>query len=126
MATSRKSDVDPEPRLPIKLAPVSNGEFIPDDRPELRAVARAARDAIDDNARRAGLSRRELLATACGAATTLATLNSLGCGGGRYDVPRNAGVDPAAARAALGGAGEVVFDVQTHHVNPTRDWFKIN
>jgi predicted TIM-barrel fold metal-dependent hydrolase len=123
---SRKSERDPEPRLPIKLAPVSNGEFIPEARPEVAAAAARARAAIDENARRAGVSRRELLATACGAATTLAALNSLGCGGGRYDIPKNAGVDPAIAKTALGGAGEVVFDVQTHHVNPTRDWFKIN
>jgi len=120
-----KSSPDPELGLPIKLAPVSNGEFVPVARPELAAVARRARADIEANARRAGVSRRELLAGACGAAATLAAMNQLGCGGGNYRVPKNAGVDPAVARAALGGS-ELVFDVQTHHVNPSRDWFKIN
>jgi hypothetical protein len=125
MAT-RKSDPDPDLRLPIKLHPASNGEFVPTDRPEVRVAAARARAAIDENARRSGMSRRELLGSACGAAATLAALNQLGCGGGRYNLPPNAGVDPEAASAALAGSGEVVFDVQTHHVNPSRDWHAVS
>jgi hypothetical protein len=121
-----KSLPEDEDRLPVKLDPVSNGEFIPVDRPEVRAIAAEARRAIDENARRAGVTRRELLASACGAAATLAAMNQLGCGGGRYAVPPAAGVDEAVARATLGGAGQLVFDVQTHHVNPSRDWFQRN
>jgi uncharacterized protein len=124
--SSSKSRPEIELRLPIKLAPVSNGEFIPEDRPEVRAVAAEARRVIDENARRAGVSRRELLASACGAAATLAVMNQLGCGGGKYRVPPNAGVDEAAARAAVGGTTQFVFDVQTHHVNPSRDWHTVN
>src|SRR5687768_13287958 len=66
--STRKSQPDPEPRLPVKLEPVSNGEFIPVERPELDALAARARVEIDENARRSGLSRRELIAAGCGAA----------------------------------------------------------
>src|SRR5690606_38462053 len=59
----------------------------------------------------------------CGAASTLLALNALGCGGGRYNVPKEAPLDRAAADSALAGK-EFIFDVQTHQVSAERVWWK--
>jgi predicted TIM-barrel fold metal-dependent hydrolase len=69
------------------------------------------------------LTRRQYLATCCGAATVLLALNGLGCRGGRYGVRREAALDPEAARQALGGK-EFIFDVQTHQVSGERAWWE--
>lgn len=116
---------EPDPGLPIKLGPVSNGEYDPPPTtPFLREVVRRSRAALDANARRAGMSRRQFLVSACGAATTLAVLSS--CSdeardasssttgpGGSFDVPDEATTETTAAEEALGG-DEFVFDVQGH------------
>jgi predicted TIM-barrel fold metal-dependent hydrolase len=111
------------PGLPIKLGPVSNGEYDPAPlSPVLRETIRRARDLCDQNARRVGMSRREFLLSACGAATTLFVLNA--CTreaarmagrdpGGRYQVSPEATLDPDAAMEEVGGE-EFVFDVQGH------------
>jgi predicted TIM-barrel fold metal-dependent hydrolase len=118
----RKSLPEQPERLPVDLGPVSNGEFFPlaPTAPLLAARQRARRDAAE-HAHRAGMSRRELLSGACGTATVLLALNQTGCSGGRYAVEPDAAVDPARAAASIGG-DELIFDVQTHHVEPTRDW----
>jgi uncharacterized protein len=119
---------DEDPGLPIKLGPCSNAEYDPE--PELplvlRETVRLATEACDRNARRLGISRREFLLSICGAATTLALLDS--CSreahladpfrvtsepGGRYLIPPEATVDPEPAHAAIGG-DEFVFDIQGH------------
>jgi hypothetical protein len=124
---SRKSFTELPERLPVDLGPVSNGEFFP-VRPTDDLVAarrRLVRD-VSEHARRAGTTRRELLSSACGTAAVLLALNETGCAsGGRYAVAPEAAVDPARAAAAVGG-DELVFDVQTHHVEPTGDWFTRN
>jgi hypothetical protein len=117
-----------EPRLPIKLDPTSNGEFEP---VPLTPVARAARTeaqaAVDAASARLGLSRRRYLASALGAAATLAAFDrafaASGVRGGSYAVPREAPFELAAAQAAVGG-DEFIFDVQLHHVNPQGAWRK--
>jgi hypothetical protein len=119
----RKTAPDDDLALPVKLDSTSNGEFWP--RPLEPAVERARAAALEhatQNARRLAMSRREYLATCCGAATVFLALNALGCRGGRYRVPKEAALDPAAARAALGGE-EFVFDVQTHQVSAERVWW---
>ena len=110
-----------DPGLPIKLHPCSNGEYDPPPPTEVvREAVRRARAASEDNARRSGMSRRQFLRTACGAATTLAVLAA--CSkesnggretGGTYSLPPDAGVDRDAAEDALGG-DEFVLDVQGH------------
>jgi predicted TIM-barrel fold metal-dependent hydrolase len=121
----RKSEHEDRPRLPIKLDPVSNGEFVPQEPdPRVRAAQALAHERAAAAARRTGVSRREFLASSAGAATVLLALNEVaGCGGGRYDVPREAGHDQAAAGQALGGQ-ELIFDVQTHHVSGDRSWWQ--
>jgi predicted TIM-barrel fold metal-dependent hydrolase len=102
---------------------VSNGEYDPVPlTPVLHEVVRRARDACDRNARRTGMTRREFLLSACGAATTLFVLNA--CTreaarvagrepGGGYRVSPEATVDPETAMEEVGGH-ELVFDVQGH------------
>jgi uncharacterized protein len=124
-----------DPGLPIKFGPVSNGEYDPHPLPPvLQETIRRARELCDRNARRAGMSRREFLLSASGAAATLFALNA--CTreaarqagrepGGGYEVSPEATLDPEAAMEEVGGE-EFVFDVQGHlleyDLNPaTRD-----
>jgi hypothetical protein len=117
-----------DPGLPIKLGPCSNAEYDPE--PELplvlRETVRLATEACERNARRIGMSRREFLLSICGAATTLALLDSCSRAayladpfratsdpGGRYLIPPEAMIDPEPAHAAIGGE-EFVFDIQGH------------
>jgi predicted TIM-barrel fold metal-dependent hydrolase len=112
-----------DPGLPIKLGPVSNGEYDPVPLPPvLRETIRRARELCERNARRTGMSRREFLLSACGAATTLFVLNA--CTreaerragrepGGSYQVSPEATTSPEAAMEEVGGE-EFVFDVQGH------------
>ena len=125
-----------DPGLPIEFGPASNAEYDPEPvlPPVLRETIRRARDDAERNARRLGMSRREFLLSACGAATTFLALNA--CTreehranpsattsepGGSYEIPPSASVEPPSAYEALGGE-EFVFDVQGHlleyHLNP--------
>jgi uncharacterized protein len=68
---------DPEShRLPIKLDSTSNGEFAPRPltRHEPNTIA-LAHQQVSDNAQCIGLGRRTFMISACGAATTLMSLN---------------------------------------------------
>ena len=110
-----------DPGLTIKFGPCSNGEFVPAPLTAVeREAIRRSRLACEDNARRAGMSRRDFLFTLTASATTLLTLQ--GClndsdksTGGSYRVPTEADRDLDAAREALGGQ-EFIFDVQGHHL----------
>lgn len=120
----KKSAPDEPLRLPVKLDATSNGEYWP--RPPDAALTHVNRTAMEnaaDNARRLGMTRREYLASTCGAATVFLALNGLGCSGGRYNVPKEAGLEPAAAKEALEGR-EFIFDVQTHQVSAERVWWR--
>ena len=65
----------PDPGLPMKLGPCGNGEYQPPPpTPLTRETVRRANDAVERNARRLGMSRREFLLTSMGAATTLSVL----------------------------------------------------
>jgi uncharacterized protein len=107
------------PKLPIKLDSTTNGEFAPVPVGSTIAYARAlAHDRITGNARRIGQSRRRFMASVCGAATTLLALNDAFAlrrvGGGRFELPPEAGVEAEAAQAITGR--EFIFDIQTHFV----------
>lgn len=118
---------DPEgTRLPIKLDSTSNGEFVPIPLDRTSKLAnRMAHEAASTNAHRLGVSRRQLLVSACGAATTLLAFNAAqaaaGRGAGFYSLASEAGLDQDAATEALEG-NEFIFDVQGHFVNPTGAW----
>lgn len=107
-------------RLPIKLDPTSNGEFVPVPLdPVQREANRLAQRWAGENARRAGLARRAFMLSACAAASTLLAFNhtnaAAGRTGGYFDLPDLAALDPAAAADRLEGR-EFVFDVQGHFV----------
>ena len=131
-----KDRTEEDPGLPIEFGPASNAEYDPEPvlPPVLRETIRRARDDAERNARRLGMSRREFLVSACGAATTFLALNactreehranpssSTSEPGGSYEIPPSASLEPPSAFEALGGE-EFVFDVQGHlleyHLNP--------
>ncbi|MGE0549158.1 MAG: amidohydrolase family protein [Kofleriaceae bacterium] len=116
----RKSSVETEPRLPIKIDSTSNGEYWP--RPVEPRLASAITDATEQALRNAdalGMSRRDYLRSTCAAATTLLAINQVGCNGGRYNVPSEAPKEQAAADHVL-ASDDLIIDVQTHHVSSDR------
>ena len=112
--------------LPVKLGPVSNGEFHPlPHSPTVAEAIRRTHRLADDNARRLGISRRRFLAGATGAAATFLMLSA--CSkeeaqsrgeepGGTFDVSTESTLDRDRALEELGG-DEFIFDVQTHYVD---------
>jgi hypothetical protein len=90
---------------------------LPPGRAEQRAAARAS-TAAESHARRLGLSPAGYLEDRRGTAATLRAIDD-SAGGGFYAVPPEAETDAAAADRALGGS-DVVVDVQTHLVRPSR------
>ncbi|HEX4859392.1 MAG TPA: amidohydrolase family protein [Usitatibacteraceae bacterium] len=123
MPTADPAIVD---RLPIKLDSASNGEYEP--LPLAREHHHAnhlALEAAGRMARHKGQTRRDFLVSACGAASTLLSMNeayaAAGKRGGAFDVPRDAAADLQLARSVVDGE-EFIFDVQGHFVNPTGAW----
>lgn len=117
-------DLDPEgKRLPVRIDETSNGEFFPPAlTPQQKHTNALAHEAASENSRRLGIGRRAFLVSSAGAAATLAACNAANPGaGGRYAVSAEAGLDSAAADAALAG-NEFIFDVQTHCVDPSGTW----
>ena len=110
---------DDDPGLPIKLGPVSNGEFLPQPLgPTVTEAVRLAREQCDRAARKLGMDRREFLKTATAAAITLFFLDRTSAAaaaerGGGYDVPAEALWEPLAAQERLTG-DEFIMDVQGH------------
>ena len=112
--------------LPVKLGPVSNGEFHPvPHSPTVAEAIRRTHRLADENARRLGLSRRQFLGGATGAAATFLMLAA--CSkeeaasrgeepGGTFEVSTESTLDRDRALEELGG-DQFVFDVQTHYVN---------
>lgn len=125
-----KQRIDPEgARLPIKLDTTSNGEFLPVAlSPANRDANRLAHESASRNAKRLGLTRREFLVSACGAASTLLAFNTANAAAGRtggfFDLPSDAPFDLQLAQARVGGKGEFIFDVQGHFVDPSGAWLK--
>jgi predicted TIM-barrel fold metal-dependent hydrolase len=125
-----KQRIDPEgARLPIKLDTTSNGEFMPVPLSVAnREANRLAHEVASLNAKRLGISRRDFLVSACGAASTLLAFNTAnaaaGRSGGFFDLPSDAARDVQLAQATVGGKGEFIFDVQGHFVDPTGAWVK--
>jgi hypothetical protein len=110
---------DEDPGLPIKLGPVSNGEFLPQPLgPTVTEALRLARQQCDRAARRLRIDRREFLKTATASAITLFFLDRMSAHaaatvGGRYHIPPEALWEPEAAAARLHGR-EFIMDVQGH------------
>jgi hypothetical protein len=116
---TRREDIDPG--LPIKLAPCSNGEFVPPPPTELvREAVRRARIESDAITRRLGMSRRRFLLSSMGAALGLMVLDACSKDragaarpGGSFSLSSEAATDSSAAQQSIGGT-EAILDVQTH------------
>lgn len=113
-------------RLPIKLDNASNGEFSPLPLSKRCVVAnQQALEDADTAARKLGQDRRSFLVGACGAASTLLSLNAVNAAAGKtgsfFDIPKEARFERAAAQAAVGG-DEFIFDVHGHYINPHGAW----
>jgi len=142
-------DPDGDLRLPLGVLPATNGEYVPDPPTNHDLdVAGAALRRADEAAQHAGIDRRRFLQTAGGVAAVLATIDLAACSsstrhasppapssstprpvssstkgpGGSYTVPPPHEVE--ACEHALGGNGELVIDVHTHHVMPDGAWTK--
>ena len=128
--------MDDDPGLPIEFGPCSNGEYDPEPElpPVLQETIRRIRASTEEHSRRLGLSRREFLLSACGAAAAFLALDACtreahhadtsattSTPGGSYAIPTDAPTEPGSAFDALGGE-EFVFDIQGHlleyHLNP--------
>jgi hypothetical protein len=127
---SKKTDIEPPLCSPIPFRPGSNGEFAPRAPSEQDRIAEHMfRRIVDDNARKLGVDRREFVKSWCGTATALLVINQVyGCGDsggssgdGGFAVDAGSTIDSAQACEELSG-DQFVFDVQTHHVNPTGGW----
>ncbi|HEV3011397.1 MAG TPA: amidohydrolase family protein [Burkholderiales bacterium] len=112
---------DPEGRrLPIKLDTTSNGEFVPVPLSTAnRAANRLAHEAASANSKKLGLSRRQFLISASGAASTLLAFNTAhGKDGGFYEIKKESALDVDLARVQTGPAkDELIFDVQGHFID---------
>jgi len=116
--------------LPLPPGPVSNGEFIPAPAaPDDDALLTEIRSLVGDAARAAGMDRRRFLQSAGGVAASLAAFNLAACSRANRTVAPPAGSftvptakDVPACQHALGGRGEFIVDVHTHHVMPDGPW----
>ena len=73
-------------RLPVKIDTTSNGEFEPVPLAAVNRVGnRLAHEAVSANAKRSGVSRRDFLVSACGAASALIAFNAANAAAGRRD-----------------------------------------
>ena len=113
-------------RLPIKIDTTSNGEFVPVPLSRRNALGnRLAHEAATEHARCLGLSRRDFLVSACGAASTLLAFNDANAmSGGFFEIPPAAARDQQLAQATVGAKREFIFDVQGHFVDPGGAWAK--
>ena len=112
-----------DPGLPIKLGPCSNAEYDPEPLPpEVVRGLRLANRMATDNAARTGLTRRQFLLSAAGAASTLFALdlawsdsaNATGTSlGGRFRIGPEALLEPEVAALYVSGS-EFVMDIQGH------------
>ena len=92
----------PDPGLPIKLEPCGNGEFVPPPvTPMVREVLRRANAAVERNAERLGMSRRQFLRTSMASATVLSVLGACssesGQTGGEFVLDPTATTAPTAS-----------------------------
>ena len=123
------------PELPLKppipfLENYSNGEFFHEQTPRDRLINKLVLEKADEGARKLGIDRRQFLASTVGMTTTLGVINLVsGCGnsdGGFCAGANDATLDFAEAGEMLDACGYFIFDMQTHHVDPTGEYIERN
>lgn len=149
----KKSERDVPVELPVTFRPSSNGEFEPPPPGERdRQAEEALRRLVDEKARRTGVTRRQFVESASGAAAALYVMNqAYGCSrtpgadgftrDAGFDVPADVSANDAAQAASDArydiaadalenedaardavSGDEFIFDVQTHNEIPAPPW----
>jgi predicted TIM-barrel fold metal-dependent hydrolase len=119
----RNSDLDAaaEAPLPIPDRIASNEEFIPPPQsPQQKEYAARLAAMSEAAARRHGISRRAFLRSGRGMAAALIALNQVF--GDCYDVRAEEADDPKVVEEKW-PKDQFIFDVQTHHVDLSRNWY---
>lgn len=136
-----------EPELPVKppipfLESYSNGEFFYEQTARDRFITKKILERAEDSARKLGVDRREFLASTMGMVTSLAVINTVsGCssssgggaagaggagGTGGFGVPDGGTLDCDEANELISNKEYFIFDMQTHHVDPTGEYIERN
>jgi predicted TIM-barrel fold metal-dependent hydrolase len=116
----------PGGKLPVKIDTTTNGEFAPKPLPKASIAAnQVALSRADAISKALGVTRRQFLASVSGVAATFGAFNdvyaALGAKGGRFEMPKEAPWELAAAESVL-VKKEFIFDIQNHHVSPRPQW----
>jgi predicted TIM-barrel fold metal-dependent hydrolase len=115
-------DANADCLLPIPSRIASNEEFIPPvQSPQQKQYEERLREISDAAARKQGLDRRAFLRTGSGMAAALLALNDVF--GPCYDVRAEEAQDQEAFRERW-PKNQFIFDVQTHHVDVSRQWYE--
>src|SRR5947209_9032867 len=120
----RQCDLDAhaEAPSPIPTRIASNEEFLPPPQSPRQKQFEARLTQISERAaRRQGLSRRDFLRTGSGMAAALAALNQVF--GPCYEVEA-AEIDDPKAFEEKWPKNQFIFDVQTHHVDISKQWYE--
>lgn len=120
----RQCDVDAQADcpLPIPSRIASNEEFIPPEQsPEQKRYEARLHEISDQAARKQGMDRRSFLRTGSGMAAALFALNEVF--GPCYDVSADEVQNQDAFRERW-PKDQFIFDVQTHHVDVSRQWYE--
>jgi predicted TIM-barrel fold metal-dependent hydrolase len=119
----RQCDLDAHSMLPAPIPSriASNEEFVPPPQSAAQKQYEARLAEISDRAaRKQGLDRRRFLKTGSGRAAALLALNDVF--GPCFDV-HPAEADDQAAFEERWPKDQFIFDVQTHHVDVSRQWY---
>ena len=118
----KKSSHDPPIESPIPFRTGSNGEFDPPPPTKRDRIAEETfQRLVIEKSRRLGLSRRDFVSSTMGTATALCVINQVyGCSSAGFEVDGGMMLDAGACEPLEGD--ELIFDVQTHHVNPNGAW----
>jgi len=112
-------DLEADERSPIPTRVISNEEYAPlAQTVEQAKVAALLKETARQNARHLGISRREFLASSAGMATAFLAMSAVF--GEFFDVDPAEALEPAASAARP--RGELIFDIQTHHVAAPRQF----
>lgn len=116
-----------KPPIPF-LENYSNGEFFHEQTPRDRLINRLILERADEKSRKLGVGRRQFLASAAGMVTSLGVINTVsGCGAdGGFNAPDGGTMDCDQATELVSGGDYFIFDMQTHHVDPSGEYIENN
>ncbi len=129
LSMSKKTD----PELPLKppipfLENYSNGEFFYEQTPRDRLITKLILERADEKSRKLGIDRRQFLASTMGMVTSLGVINTVsGCSSdGGFNAPDAGTMDCDQSRELVSGGDYFIFDMQTHHVDPSGEYIERN